>query len=100
MSSASASSSEGVPVWTSGVGGSASATDSSGPTGASVAGGRSLGRAAAFRRPVETPASGGFTDPSCGLGSDLSGAVAATARLLGVARDQGVPVIFTTTAWS
>ena len=41
----------------------------------------------------------GFTDPSGGLGSDLSEAVAATARLLGVAREQGVPVIFTTIAF-
>ncbi len=41
----------------------------------------------------------GFTDPSGSLGSDLSEAVAATARLLDAAREQGVPVIFTTIAF-
>ena len=38
----------------------------------------------------------GFTDPDCALGSDLSNEVDATRRLLDVARDRGVPVIFTT----
>jgi maleamate amidohydrolase len=41
----------------------------------------------------------GFTDPACGVGSDLSDAVEATARLLRVARERGVPVIFTTIAF-
>jgi nicotinamidase-related amidase len=38
----------------------------------------------------------GFTDPACELGSDLSDAVEATARLLRAARELGVPVLFTT----
>jgi maleamate amidohydrolase len=38
----------------------------------------------------------GFTDPDCGLGSDLSAEVAATKRLLDAARARGLPVIFTT----
>lgn len=41
----------------------------------------------------------GFTDPACALGSDLSDAVEATARLLRAARELGVPVIFTTIAF-
>jgi maleamate amidohydrolase len=41
----------------------------------------------------------GFTDPACGLGSDLSDEVEATARLLRVARERAVPVIFTTIAF-
>ena len=38
----------------------------------------------------------GFTDPECGLGSDLSAEVEATRRLLDAARARGLPVIFTT----
>lgn len=38
----------------------------------------------------------GFTDPSCTLGSSLDAEVEATARLLAVARERGVPVVFTT----
>ncbi len=38
----------------------------------------------------------GFTDPECTMGSDLTAEVEATSRLLTVARDVGVPVIFTT----
>jgi maleamate amidohydrolase len=38
----------------------------------------------------------GFTDPECGLGSDLSAEVEATKRLLDAARARGLPVIFTT----
>jgi len=38
----------------------------------------------------------GFTDPACSLGSDLTSQVEATSRLLDVARERGVPIIFTT----
>jgi maleamate amidohydrolase len=38
----------------------------------------------------------GFTDPACGLGSDLSAEVEATKELLDVARDRGLLVVFTT----
>ena len=38
----------------------------------------------------------GFTDPSYPVGSDLTAEIEATNRLLGVAREQGTPVIFTT----
>jgi len=38
----------------------------------------------------------GFTDTECAMGSDLSAEVAATRRLLDVARAKGLPVIFTT----
>ena len=38
----------------------------------------------------------GFTDPGCALGSDLTQQVEATRRLLDVARDRGLPVVFTT----
>lgn len=38
----------------------------------------------------------GFTDPECALGSDLTPQVEATSRLLDVAREKGLPVIFTT----
>jgi maleamate amidohydrolase len=38
----------------------------------------------------------GFTDPECGLGSDLSAEVEATKRLLDAARARGLPVVFTT----
>jgi nicotinamidase-related amidase len=38
----------------------------------------------------------GFTDAECPLGSDLSDQVGATRRLLDVAREKGLPVIFTT----
>jgi len=38
----------------------------------------------------------GFTDPECALGSDMSGAVGETRRLLDVARAKGLPVVFTT----
>jgi nicotinamidase-related amidase len=41
----------------------------------------------------------GFSDPACTLGSDLSEEIAATAGLLAVARELGVPVIFTTIAY-
>jgi maleamate amidohydrolase len=41
----------------------------------------------------------GFTDPECPLGSDLSSEVEATRRLLDVARDKGVPVVYTTIAF-
>ena len=38
----------------------------------------------------------GFTDPECSLGSDMTGAVEQTKRLLDAARAKGLPVIFTT----
>ena len=38
----------------------------------------------------------GFTDPACGLGSELTAEVEATKRVLDVARAKGLPVIFTT----
>jgi len=38
----------------------------------------------------------GFTDPESTMGSDLTGEVEATTRLLAVARAKGIPVIFTT----
>jgi maleamate amidohydrolase len=38
----------------------------------------------------------GFTDPECTLGSDLTREVEATSRLLAVAREREIPVIFTT----
>ena len=38
----------------------------------------------------------GFTDPECSLGSDCTEAVEQTKRVLDVAREKGVPVIFTT----
>jgi nicotinamidase-related amidase len=38
----------------------------------------------------------GFTDPECGLGSDLTAEVEATRRLLDVARAKGLLVVFTT----
>ncbi len=38
----------------------------------------------------------GFTDPACPLGADMTSEVEATKRLLDVARDKGLPVIFTT----
>ncbi|HEY7730131.1 MAG TPA: isochorismatase family protein [Gaiellaceae bacterium] len=38
----------------------------------------------------------GFTDPECQLGSDLTGPVEATKRLLDAARAKGLPVVFTT----
>ncbi len=38
----------------------------------------------------------GFTDPECTLGSDLTREVEATNRLLAVAREREIPVIFTT----
>ncbi len=41
----------------------------------------------------------GFTDPACNLGSDLTGPVEATGRVLAVARELGVPVVFTTIAF-
>ncbi len=41
----------------------------------------------------------GFTDPECALGSDLSGEVEATRRLLDAARDKGLPVVYTTIAF-
>jgi maleamate amidohydrolase len=41
----------------------------------------------------------GFTEPQFPTGSDLSGEVAATARLLAAARAAGVPVLYTTIAY-
>lgn len=38
----------------------------------------------------------GFTDGGCSFGADLDREVAATARLLSVAREKGLPVVFTT----
>jgi nicotinamidase-related amidase len=38
----------------------------------------------------------GFTDPECALGADLTPQVEATRRLLDAAREQGLPVVFTT----
>src|SRR6185295_6524439 len=38
----------------------------------------------------------GFTDPECGLGSDLTAEVEATRRLLDAARAKGLLVVFTT----
>ncbi|HXV58762.1 MAG TPA: isochorismatase family protein [Gaiellaceae bacterium] len=38
----------------------------------------------------------GFTDPECALGSDLTAEVEATRRVLDVARERGLPVVFTT----
>ncbi len=38
----------------------------------------------------------GFTDPESTMGSDLTGEVEATKRLLDVAREGGIPVVFTT----
>ncbi|MCW2723995.1 MAG: N-carbamoylsarcosine amidase [Frankiales bacterium] len=38
----------------------------------------------------------GFTDPASPIGSDMSPAIEATARLLGVARAAGVPIWYTT----
>jgi nicotinamidase-related amidase len=38
----------------------------------------------------------GFTDPGCALGSNLTAEVEATKRLLDVAREKGLPVVFTT----
>jgi len=38
----------------------------------------------------------GFTDPGCALGSDLTAEVEATRRVLDVARERGLPVVFTT----
>src|SRR3954453_18987563 len=38
----------------------------------------------------------GFTDPECTLGSDMTGAVEQTKRVLDAAREKGLPVIFTT----
>jgi maleamate amidohydrolase len=37
----------------------------------------------------------GFTDPECTLGSDLTREVEATCRVLAVARDREIPIIFT-----
>jgi nicotinamidase-related amidase len=41
----------------------------------------------------------GFTDPACGLGSELSAEVEATRRLLDRARERRLPVIFTTVGY-
>jgi maleamate amidohydrolase len=38
----------------------------------------------------------GFTDPECTMGSDLTGEIEATTRVLAAAREKGLPVIFTT----
>jgi maleamate amidohydrolase len=37
----------------------------------------------------------GFTDPACPLGSDLDGVVRATRRILAIARQRRVPILFT-----
>jgi maleamate amidohydrolase len=42
----------------------------------------------------------GFTDPSAPTGADLSDVVAATAELIEAARPAGVPVVFTTIAYT
>jgi len=42
----------------------------------------------------------GFTDPTSPLGSDLDTVVEATARLIATSRSAGVPVLYTTTAYS
>jgi maleamate amidohydrolase len=42
----------------------------------------------------------GFTDPSAPTGADLSSAVAATAELVEAGRPAGVPVVFTTIAYT
>lgn len=42
----------------------------------------------------------GFTDPSCALGSAMDEVVDANVRLLTAARARGVPVVFTTIAFS
>lgn len=42
----------------------------------------------------------GFTDPASSAGSDLDDVVAATNRLIGAAREAGVPVLFTTIAYT
>ncbi|WP_308216244.1 isochorismatase family protein [Prauserella aidingensis] len=63
---------------------------------------------AGFGRPVERGArpavvvvdfSYGFTDPASPTGSDMSGEIAATARLLDAARAADLPVVFTTIAY-
>lgn len=41
-----------------------------------------------------------FTDPSMMLGADLAGPIKATRQMLQVARENGVPVIFTTVSYS
>jgi nicotinamidase-related amidase len=53
------------------------------------------------RRPalVVVDLSRGFTEPAFPTGSDLSSEVAATRRLLDVARDRGLPLFFTTIAY-
>ncbi|HZR91795.1 MAG TPA: isochorismatase family protein [Gaiellaceae bacterium] len=38
----------------------------------------------------------GFTDPACALGADMTAEVEATKRLLDVAREKGLPIVFTT----
>ena len=38
----------------------------------------------------------GFTDPACALGADMTAEVVATKRLLDVAREKGLPIVFTT----
>lgn len=42
----------------------------------------------------------GFTRPDSPLGSDLDAEVEATRRLLDTGREQGIPILFTTTAYS
>ena len=56
------------------------------------------GNVALGKRPVVlvVDLSRGFTDPRSTLGSDLTEVVEATNRLLAVARESGLPVIFTT----
>lgn len=59
------------------------------------------GRAGFGRRPavVVVDLIEGFTDPASPLGADLDAVVAATRRLLDVAREAGMPVVFTTTVY-
>lgn len=54
------------------------------------------------RRPaiVVVDLTNGFTDPAAPTGADLSSVVAATAELVAAARPAGVPVVFTTIAYT
>ncbi len=49
------------------------------------------------RRPalVVVDLQNGFTDPACPVGGDLTSVLDATAHLLGVARDRGIPIAYT-----
>jgi nicotinamidase-related amidase len=70
-----------------------------GPGDAGSAAPRAFGGAAGFgARPavVVVDLIRGFTDPACALGADLTDVVGATRAVLDAARDQGLPVLFTT----